>query len=76
MAEHDSAGTSTRAFPIAGAAIAAAAWCARGALASVPTSVIDDVANGKKGTAYVRNAIIGCLGGEIGAVVWTFLPGW
>ncbi len=76
IAAHGSDGPSTMAFPIAAAAIAAAAWCAKGALASVPTSVIDDVANGGEGTSYVRNAIIGCLGGEIGGVVWKFLPGW
>ncbi|MEU6177787.1 hypothetical protein [Streptomyces coeruleorubidus] len=29
---------------------------------------------GKK--TYVRNAVIGCLRGEIGGVVWKFLPGW
>ncbi|WP_372409545.1 hypothetical protein [Streptomyces luteireticuli] len=67
-----------RAFPIAAAAIAAAAWCARGAVASVPTSVLSDVADGKfsgKGT-YAKNAIIGCLGGEIGGWAWKVLPGW
>ncbi|MGW2231428.1 hypothetical protein [Streptomyces formicae] len=67
-----------RAFPIAAVAIGAAAWCAKGAVASIPTSVLSDVADGKfsgKGT-YVKNAIIGCLGGEIGGVVWKFLPGW
>lgn len=68
----------TYAFPIAAVAIAAAAWCARGAVASVPTSVLSDIAAGKmssKGT-YARNAIIGCLGGEIGGFVWKWLPGW
>lgn len=25
---------------------------------------------------YARNAVIGCLGGEIGGVVRKFLPGW
>ncbi|WP_241844752.1 hypothetical protein [Streptomyces silvensis] len=67
-----------RAFPIAAVAIGAAAWCAKGAVASIPTSVLSDVADGKfsgKGT-YVKNAIIGCLGGEIGGVVWKFLPNW
>lgn len=67
-----------RAFPIAAVAIGAAAWCAKGAVASIPTSVLSDVADGKfsgKGT-YVKNAIVGCLGGEIGGVVWKFLPGW
>lgn len=73
IAARDSGTPSTRAFPIAAAAIAAAAWCAKGALASVPTSVIDDVADGGRGTPYVRNAIIGCLGG---GVVWKVLPGW
>ncbi|MBT0565589.1 hypothetical protein [Williamsia sp. CHRR-6] len=64
----------TKALPVAAVAIAAAAWCARGALASVPTSVLDDISNGGAGTAYARNAIIGCLGGEIGGLVWKFLP--
>ncbi|WP_018157240.1 hypothetical protein [Demetria terragena] len=67
--------SASRAFPIAAVAIGAAAWCAKGALASVPTSVIDDVANGGEGTDYVRNAIIGCIGGEIGGFVWKVLPG-
>lgn len=66
------------AFPIAAAAIGAAAWCAKGALASIPTSVLSDIAAGKASgkKTYVRNAVIGCLGGEIGGVVWKFLPGW
>ncbi|MFI7014468.1 hypothetical protein [Streptomyces sp. NPDC050164] len=66
------------AFPIAAAAIGAAAWCAKGALASIPTSVLSDIAAGKASSkkTYVRNAVIGCLGGEIGGVVWKFLPGW
>ncbi|MGW8379298.1 hypothetical protein [Streptomyces sp. ODS28] len=67
-----------RALPIAAVAIAAAAWCARGAVASIPTSVLSDVADGKfsgKGT-YAKNAIIGCLGGEIGGWAWKVLPGW
>lgn len=66
----------TRAFPIAAVAIAAAAWCAKGALGSVATSALDDVANGGEPTDYVRNAIIGCIAGEVGGVVWKFLPGW
>ncbi|MEU2746922.1 hypothetical protein ABZ613_11600 [Streptomyces collinus] len=66
------------AFPIAAAAIGAAAWCAKGTLASIPTSVLSDIAAGKASSkkTYVRNAVIGCLGGEIGCVVWKFLPGW
>ena len=66
------------AFPIAAAAIGAAAWCAKGTLASIPTSVLSDIAAGKASSkkTYVRNAVIGCLGGEIGGVVWKFLPGW
>ncbi|RLU81366.1 hypothetical protein CTZ27_33065 [Streptomyces griseocarneus] len=74
----DGSGRTKRALPIAAAAIAAAAWCARGAVASVPTSVLSDVADGKfsgKGT-YAKNAIIGCLGGEIGGWAWKVLPGW
>ncbi|MET9835615.1 hypothetical protein ABZ078_41490 [Streptomyces sp. NPDC006385] len=73
-----SAGRQTRAFPIAAVAIGAAAWCARGALASIPTSVLSDIAAGKASSkkTYVRNAIIGCLGGEIGGWAWKVLPGW
>lgn len=64
------------ALPIAGAAIAAAAWCASGALGSVPPSVITDIANGGEGVPYVQNAIIGCLVGNVGAWAWKVLPGW
>lgn len=64
------------ALPIAGAAIAAAAWCASGALGSVPTSVLDDLTNGGEGTDYARNAIIGCVAGNIGSWAWKVLPGW
>lgn len=66
------------AFPIAAAAIGAAARCAKGALAGIPTSVLSDIAAGKASSkkTYVRNAVIGCLGGGIGGVVWKFLPGW
>ncbi|MGY3202748.1 putative membrane protein [Streptomyces sp. TE5632] len=78
MSQNPSGGVQTRAFPIAAAAIGAAAWCAKGALASIPTSVLSDIAAGKASSkkTYVRNAVIGCLGGEIGGVVWKFLPGW
>ncbi|WP_233521577.1 hypothetical protein [Streptomyces triticagri] len=78
MSENASGDVQTRAFPIAAAAIAAASWCAKGALGSIPTSVLSDIAAGKASSkkTYVRNAIIGCLGGEIGGVVWKFLPGW
>ncbi|MBD0840459.1 hypothetical protein [Streptomyces sp. TRM68416] len=71
-------GRQTRAFPIAAVAIGAAAWCARGALASIPTSVLSDIAAGKASSKkdYVRNAIIGCLGGEIGGWAWKVLPNW
>jgi len=67
-----------QAFPIAAVAIAAAAWCARGALASVPTTALSDILNGRWSPwrTYVTNAIIGCLIGEVGSVVWRFLPGW
>ncbi len=78
MSQGSSGTVQPRAFPIAAAAIAAAAWCAKGALGSIPTSVLSDIAageaSGKK--TYVRNAVIGCIGGEIGGVVWKFLPGW
>lgn len=64
------------ALPIAAAAVAAAAWCASGALGSVPTSVLDDLTNGGAGTDYARNAIIGCLAGNVGSWAWKVLPGW
>ncbi|MGW0732642.1 hypothetical protein [Streptomyces sp. NPDC002851] len=78
MSQNPSGGPQARAFPIAAVAIGAAAWCAKGALASIPTSVLSDIAAGKASSksTYVRNAAIGCLGGEIGGVVWKFLPGW
>ncbi len=66
----------TAALPIAAAAIAAAAWCASGALGSVPTSVLDDLTNGGEGTDYARNAIIGCLAGNVGSWAWKVLPSW
>ncbi|MEU8990850.1 hypothetical protein AB0C98_31340 [Streptomyces sp. NPDC048558] len=54
-----------------------AAWCAKGVLASIPTSVLSDIAVGKASgkKTYVRNAIIGGLGGEIGGWAWKVLPG-
>lgn len=72
------AGPQTRVFPIAAAAIAAAAWCAKGALGSIPTTVLSDIAAGKASgkKTYVQNAIIGCLGGEIGGWAWKVLPNW
>lgn len=72
------AGGQQRAFPIAAVAIAAAAWCAKGALARIPTSALSDILAGRASSrsTYVRNAVIGCIGGEIGGVVWRFLPAW
>lgn len=61
--------------PIAAAAIVAAAWCASGALGSVPTSVLDDATNGGTEVDYVRNAVIGCLVGNVGSWAWKVLPG-
>lgn len=65
-----------RAFPaIAGVAIAAAAWCASGALSSVPTSVLADIVNrGDGGGDYVRNAVYGCAAGNIGQWAWKWVP--
>lgn len=70
--------TRAAAFPIAPALLAAAAWCARGAVSSVPTTTLSNIAKGKpvSGDNYARNAIIGCLGGEIGGWAWRVLPGW
>lgn len=71
-------GQQTQVFPVAAVAIAAAAWCARGAVSSVPTSVLSDIADGRQTRAseYARNAIIGCVGGQIGGWAWRVLPGW
>ncbi|MDO4928959.1 MAG: hypothetical protein Q3976_07875 [Corynebacterium sp.] len=65
-----------RAAPvIAGAAIAAVAWCASGALSSIPTSVLADIVNrGDGGGDYVRNAIYGCAAGNIGSWAWKIIP--
>ncbi|MBB5796121.1 hypothetical protein [Streptomyces caelestis] len=40
--------------------------------------MLSDIAAGKASgkKTCVRNAVIGCLGGENGGVVWKFLPGW
>lgn len=64
-----------RAAPIAGVVIAAAAWCAAGALSSLPDSAIQDVINrGEGGGNYVQNAIIGCITGQIGKAAWRLIP--
>lgn len=62
---------------IAAAALAAAAWCAKGALASVPTTAILDLIDGKSSSwkTYASNAAAGCLAGEIGGWAWRVLPG-
>lgn len=61
----------------AAAATAAATWCAKGAIASVPTKALDDLIRGKKSSwkSYARNAAIGCLVGEVGSIVWKVVPG-
>lgn len=46
-----------------------------GALGSIPASRLNEISNGGEGGGYVRNAIIGCLVGELGAV-WKFTPLW
>jgi hypothetical protein len=56
--------------------IGAAAWCASGALSSIPTSILDDISNGGAGVPYARNAIIGCITGNLGGFAWRVLPGW
>lgn len=40
--------------------------------------MLSDIAAGKASSkkTYVRNAVIGCLGGEIGGWAWKILPGW
>ena len=62
---------------IAAAALIAAAWCAKGALASVPASALSDLIDGKPSSwkNYATNAVIGCPVGEVGSWVWKFLPG-
>lgn len=60
---------------IAGVAIGAVAWCASGALSSVPTSVLTDMINrGEGGGSYVQNAIVGCIAGNVGGAVWKLIP--
>ncbi|GAB2687824.1 hypothetical protein [Thalassiella azotivora] len=68
----------TEAVAIPAVAIAAAAWCARGALSSVPTTALSDILAGKKSSfkTYVWNAVIGCLVGEVGGVLWRVVPPW
>lgn len=58
--------------------VAAAAWCARGAIASVPTTVLTDILAGKASSrkTYVTNAVVGCFVGELGGVAWRVVPGW
>ncbi|TYR16566.1 hypothetical protein [Corynebacterium urealyticum] len=60
---------------IAGVAVAAVAWCASGALSSLPTSALTDIINrGEGGGDYVQNAIVGCLVGNVGSLAWKALP--
>ncbi|MFV2199139.1 hypothetical protein [Nocardiopsis sp. LOL_012] len=56
--------------------IAVAAWCARGALASVPTTALTDIINGGYSgwETYAMNAAVGCLVGEVGGVAWRLVP--
>jgi hypothetical protein len=64
----------TQALPVI--VVAAAAWCARGALASVPTTAVTDMINGQNSSwrNYAVNAVVGCLVGEVGGVAWRVLP--
>ncbi|KAB1501408.1 hypothetical protein F7230_09285 [Corynebacterium sp. 320] len=65
-----------RALPvIAGVAISAVAWCASGALSSVPDSVLTDIVNrGAGGGDYIQNAVIGCVTGATGKIAWKVIP--
>ncbi|MEL4211985.1 hypothetical protein [Corynebacterium bovis] len=65
-----------RALPvIAGVAISAVAWCASGALSSIPTSALADIVNrGEGGGDYVKNAIFGCAVGNVGSLAWKLIP--
>lgn len=65
-----------RAVPvIAGVAISAVAWCASGALSSIPSSVLMDIVNRGEGDGdYVKNAIYGCAGGVVGKIAWKLIP--
>jgi hypothetical protein len=58
--------------------VAAAAWCAKGAIASVPTTALSDILAGKASSrkTYVTNAIVSCFVGELGGVAWRYVPGW
>ncbi|WP_282938098.1 hypothetical protein [Corynebacterium auriscanis] len=60
---------------IAGVAISAVAWCASGALSSVPSSVLMDIVNrGEGGGDYIKNAVYGCGGGIVGKIAWKIIP--
>ncbi|WP_219105920.1 hypothetical protein [Austwickia sp. TVS 96-490-7B] len=63
----------TQAIPavIGAGVIAPASWCAKGALGSVPTSALEKALTGE--TSWIRNAVIGCLVGNVGGSVWNLV---
>lgn len=55
--------------PVWAVAVAAAAWCARGAIGGVSTTALIDIYQGRRSSwrTYVQNAIVSCLVGDLGA---------
>lgn len=64
-------GPAPRALPaVAAAAVAVVGWCVKGALTSVPASVVHDAASRATNESvpppdYMMNAIFGCAGGPV-----------
>ncbi|MGL5406132.1 MAG: hypothetical protein ACRDAX_04980 [Propionibacteriaceae bacterium] len=68
--DYEIIGPSPRALPVvATVAVAAVAWCAKGALGSLPASALQDIANRANNDIpppdYVMNAIFACAGGPV-----------
>ncbi|MDU0479686.1 hypothetical protein QVA66_10620 [Staphylococcus chromogenes] len=57
-------------------AVAAIAWCAKGALAGVSSQVLLDAINGEWSSFpdYAKSALVSCIVGDIGGVVWRGIP--
>ncbi|WP_205413109.1 hypothetical protein [Austwickia chelonae] len=68
--QYELIGPAPRALPVVAAiAVAAVAWCAKGALSSLPASAIQDLASRANQNipppTWVSNAIFGCAGGPV-----------
>ena len=57
-------------------AAAAVAWCASGALGSVPATAISNFLAGTNTawTNYIYGVVAGCAAGNIGSLAWKLLP--